>query len=403
MEFILQDWLHLVLRWLHIAAAIAWVGTSFFFNFLDLAAKTPKAPGGKADAEAWLVHAGTFYQIDRTLINRDIEATKLGWESQVTWFSGVALLILIYYVSANLYLIDPSSPFSATQTIAMGVLGIAISWFVYDALWESPIAGNDTLAIVLSLALLCGLTYALFEVMSPRGATIHVGAMLGTLMWANVRVRIIPIQVRMIAETRAGDRVAAEVEALAHNAKRRSTHNNYMTLPVLLVMISNHFPGVYAHPHNWLLILMLFLAGALMRHAVNRHHQGKDLLLPSAAAIAVFAAVFIVAYARPSASGRLGVAEAAHTSGLEVSIDDVRPIIVNRCTQCHAAEPAFHAFAIAPKGVTLSTDEDIAARAAMIGITAVDSNVMPPGNLTGMTADERRLLGEWIRQGAKIN
>lgn len=399
MDPILNEWLHLALRWIHITTAIAWVGTSFFFNFLDLAVKDPKPKRENVEGEAWLIHAGAFYQMDKMLVNRDIEPTQLGWESQGTWWSGMGLLILIYYVSASLYLVEPSSGFSAGETIAIGVITIIVTWFIYDLLWESPIAKNNTLAMIISFALLSAMTYFLYQVMSPRGAFMHVGAVLGTIMWANVRVRIIPAQVKMIAGANPGQELTEQAKHLAKNSKRRSNHNNYMTLPVLLVMISNHFASVYAHQYAWLVVLALFLIGAAFRHSINLHHKGKPYVWILPVATIAFVILFIVA--NPSKPKAIAAAGPTAVENNQVAFADVQSIINERCITCHSATPTHPLAPIAPKGVMFDTAEQIVSQANLIETTTVISKIMPLANLTQITDEERELLANWIKQGAK--
>lgn len=401
MDPIVNEWLHMVLRWAHITAGIAWVGTSFFFNFLDLAVRRPNPSRANVDAEAWLIHAGAFYQMDKMLVNRDIEPTKLGWESQGTWFSGMFLLILIYYVSASLYLVDPASGLSAGTTIAIGVGSIVVCWFVYDLIWQSPLGKSVPLGSVVSLAALTLVTYGLYQVMSPRGALMHVGALLGTIMWANVRVRIIPAQVRMIADAEPGVPLSESAKQWARNSKFRSNHNNYITLPVLLVMIANHFPSIYAHQYAWLLVLALFLIGSAVRHAFNLHHKGEKFvwILPTSAVAMV--AVFYIA--NPIQKEAVDL-QASTDSAVQrtVSFDQVRTVVSQRCAACHSSMPTHVSFVEAPKQVVLDTPEQILAQVDLIKATTVSSSAMPLGNLTGMTDEERKLIGTWIEEGRVI-
>ena len=401
MDSALQEWLDLALRWMHAIAGIAWVGTSFFFNWLDARMSPPKTRAAGVDEEMWLVHSGGFYVFNKMNRIRPDKPTPLGDEAMATWVTGMLLLIVVFYFSASLYLIDPAvSSINVYDAIFIGLTTIVAGWLIYDMFWQSGFAIKyQGWAIFLSCLGLVAVTYFLHQVMSARGAYIHVGVMMGTIMWANVRVRILPAQIKMISETGPNDQPSIELEA---NAKRRSTHNNYMTLPVIIVMISGHFPATYGHDNAWLVLLALFAVGAAARHAFNLENHGYEgkwpLLGASLAGLAIIALVVSpISFSRNNAASD-------KVDGREVAaaFQQVRLTIGRHCLNCHSETPTHPDFEQPPKGVVFDTPRSIQLRAALIKKTTVDENVMPLGNDTEMTSAERDLLRDWIAAGARI-
>lgn len=392
-----NEWLQLAIRWIHVITGIAWIGTSFFFNWLD--SNLAPSPSGKPgiEGELWMVHSGGFYQVEKMQLAPDQVPAVLHWfmwEAGFTWLSGILLLAVVYYLGAALYLIDPGvAAIGPGAAIAIGIAVFVVGWPVYDALWQSPLAKQVWLTTAISFALLVGVSYGVSQLFSGRGAFIHVGALLGTLMTANVFVRIIPAQRQLVAATKAG---TAPDARLAANAKWRSVHNNYMTLPVVLIMISNHFPSSFGPDFNWAILIVLFLVGAGVRHYFNLRNKGRNgfWLLP-AAGVAMLALVFVTA-SRPSAP------QATTATAGGVSFARVQGVIAQRCTVCHSATPTHEAFAEAPLGVKLDTLAEIAAQAEPIHTQAVLWEAMPLGNVTEMTDEERALIDQWYRQGARI-
>ncbi len=391
----LTDWLNLVFRWLHVIAAMAWIGTSFYFVFLDNALRRPEDPRDRdagATGEVWAVHGGGFYHVQK----HQVSPTRLPeplhwfkWEAYWTWISGFALLVVLYYFHAETYLIDPSvADLSKAAAIAISVSGLVLAWLVYDLLCR--LVGNE---LVLGAAIL-GLTalaaWGAGELYSGRGAFIQVGAMLGTIMAANVLFVIIPAHWELIhaKQEQRPPRLERGLEA-----KRRSVHNNYLTLPVVLTMISGHFPFLYARQHAWLVLLALMLIGAWVRHYFNLRRQGRTIVaIPVSAAIATVAlALAIEPDDAKRSSSAAPVDEAAAVA-----------IVERRCVTCHSESPTNDQFTTAPAGVTFDTPEQIAARAEAIRAQAVDSHAMPLGNATGMTEAERKALGAWIAAGAPV-
>ena len=400
MDPALQEWLNLALRWMHAIAGIAWIGTSFFFNWLDARMSQPKKPTPGVDEEMWLVHSGGFYVFNKMNRIRPDKPTPLGDEAMATWVTGMLLLIVVFYFSASLYLIDPAvSDINVYDAIFIGLTTIIGGWIVYDTFWQTRFAiENPTPAIFLSCVALGVVTYFLHQVMSGRGAYIHIGVLMGTIMWANVRVRILPPQLRMIAETGPDDEPNRELEA---NAKRRSTHNNYMTLPVVMVMVSGHFPATYAHEYNWLILLALFAVGALMRHAFNVENHGREgkWRMLGASFAGLIAIALLVSPVNFSSSGTMASEEDA---AVAARFQQVRLTITKHCTNCHSQTPIHEAFEQPPKGVAFDTPRSIQLRAALIKKTTIDEDLMPLGNETEMSEDERNLIRDWIAGGARI-
>ena len=394
MEY-LGDWLHLGFRWLHVVAGIVWIGTSFYFVFVDNALLPPKERPDEekgVGGELWEVHGGGFYHVQKYRVTPERIPEPLHWfkwEAYTTWLSGFALMVVLYYANAQTYLIDPEvADLSAPAAVALSVGLLALSWAVYDllsrALWRSEhlLAASVSLFVVAS-------AYTLSHLFSGRGAYLQLGAMLGTMMAGNVLFSIIPAHRKLIAAKEAG-RDPDPTPGI--KAKQRSVHNNYLTLPVVFAMISNHFPWTYGHEHGWLVLLALMALGAWVRHFFNLRHRGQNAWwIPATAGVAAVA--LAVAIAPEEGGGGGGGGER------EVSIAEVERIVERRCASCHSSSPT--ATGSPPQGVTFDSADEIAARADAIGEQAVETKAMPPGNATGMTEEERELLGDWIRQGAK--
>lgn len=384
------DWLNLALRWIHFVAGISWIGSSFYFIWLDNHLTAPERPRPGVEGELWMVHSGGFYQLERRRIGPGQMPRVLHWfkwEAALTWLTGVLLLALVYYLTGGVYLLDPAvSRIGLGPAIGLGVGLLVVSWFAYDGLWRSSLAGNRAVAGTVSLALLAAVAFALCRLLSGRAAYMHVGAMLGTLMAANVWLRILPAQRQMIAATAEGKEPDFTLGA---HAKRRSVHNSYMTLPVLFIMLSNHYPSTYGHRLNWLVLLLLTVAGAGVRHLmVGKAASTGWALAPVGAAVA--ALVILLAPSRRSAAeGRVAFAE-------------VRAVINQRCLPCHSAYPLDPTFGARAGGVSFDAPESVRGFAERIRVRAVDSETMPLANKTGMTRAERDLLGRWIDAGAEL-
>ena len=390
----LGDWANLLLRWAHFIAGIAWIGSSFYFIWLDRALTTPEHPQPGVEGDLWMVHSGGFYQVEKRRPGPgDVPAVLhwFKWEAMLTWITGISLLVLLYYLSGA-YLLDPSvSAIGRGAAIALGVGLLVFGWLIYDALWRSFVR-RQAVATAISLALLTAVTVLLCRLLSGRAAFMHIGSLLGTIMVANVWMRILPAQHQMLAATRAGR--PADF-TLGERAKQRSVHNSYMTFPLLFIMLSNHFPATYASPVNWLVLLLLFVAGASVRHAmIGRGASSRWALVPAAVALA--GAMF---FSTPKGAAARTLAAATDSVP---PFHAVRAVIAQRCQPCHSQYQSDHSFGPAPGGVTFDAPESIARLAERIRVRAVETKTMPLANKTGMTDDERALLGRWIASGAPL-
>lgn len=389
---LITDWATILVRWFHVVAGIAWIGTSFFFVWLDLSLRKREGQATGVAGEAWLVHGGGFYLMEKYSVAPERMPPELHWfkwEAYATWISGAALLIGLYYLSAEVYLVDPAVADITPMTgIVIGVGALVFGWIIYDLLCRSLQGHDDWLAIGGGL-LLAAVVVGFTQVFSGRGAFIHAGALVGTMMAANVLLVIIPNQRKVVADLIAG---RPPDPMLGKIAKQRSLHNNYLTLPVLFTMISNHFPVMTGHPYNWAMLIGIGVTGGLIRHWFNvKHATGRRLDWLWAAAAGLVVAMVAFSAWRP---------DRVDLSGEPVAtLAEAQQIVLQRCTVCHAASPSFPGFAEAPLGMMLETPEQlIAARDTVY--TQIQTRVMPPGNLTEMTDVERATLMRWIEAGS---
>jgi len=384
-----NEWLDLLVRWLHVVAAIAWIGSSFYFIALDNHLRPPK---DEADAErgvggeAWEIHGGGFYQVQKYRVAPKTLPEPLywfKWEAYTTWLSGFALLIVLYYFNANAYLIDKSvADLRPWQAIAISVALLVAAWLVYDGLCR--VIPNDVALAAVLLVLVTLAAWGVSHLFSGRAEYIQIGAMLGTMMAGNVFFVIIPAHWELIRAKQASREPGA---AAGLRAKQRSVHNNYLTLPVVFTMISNHFPITYGHSYSWLILVALLVIGAWVRHFFNLRHTGRTAWwIPVTAALAIAAVAVAI---RPHGS----------SGGTAVPFTRAQAIVQARCVPCHSAHPT--KVDVAPMGLVFDTPKQIHAQASLIEQVAVTTKVMPLGNETGMTQAERDTLGAWIRQGAK--
>jgi uncharacterized membrane protein len=384
-----NEWLDLLVRWLHVIAAIAWIGASFYFIALD---NHLRPPADEVDAEkgvggeAWEIHGGGFYQVQKYRVAPRKLPEPLywfKWEAYTTWLSGFALLIVLYYFNANTYLIDKSvADLQPWQAIAISVALLVAAWVVYDALCR--VIPNDLVLAALLTGLVTLAAWGVSQLFSGRAEYIQIGAMLGTMMAGNVLFVIIPAHWELIRAKQAG----REPDALPGlRAKQRSVHNNYLTLPVVFTMISNHFPATYGHSYSWLILVALLVIGAWVRHFFNLRHTGRNAWwIPVTAALAIAGVAVAI---RPQGS----------SGGTAVQFSKAQAIVAERCVPCHSAHPT--KVAVAPAGLVFDTPSEISAQARLIQQVAVRTKVMPLGNVTGMTQAERDTLGAWIDQGAR--
>lgn len=390
MEAYLVDWLNLLLRWLHLIVGVAWIGASFYFVWLDNHLEPPKEPEDDAKGvggELWSVHGGGFYHAQKYRVAPTVLPERLHWfkwEAYTTWLSGMALLVLVYWYGAEVYLIDPSvAELSGAAAVAIAAAYLGGGWLVYDLLCRSPLARDDRVFAAVLFLLVALLAWSLCQLFGGRGAYIHFGAVLGTIMVANVAHVIIPGQRKMVAAAARGE---APDPAHGIKAKQRSVHNTYFTLPVLFVMISNHYALTYGHEYNWLILIGISLIGALIRIYFVARHKGSASRLPLVVAALLLAAIIAAVAPRTVAVGTASV-----------SFDQVRNVVNSRCTTCHAEAPTHPAFPAAPLGVVLDTDERILAEATRIYQQTVVTRVMPIGNLTAMTDQERQIIESWYQ------
>ncbi len=397
MDAIVADWLNLILRWAHVITGIAWIGSSFFFNWLDSHIEKPKEPNAKIEGDLWMVHSGGFYNMVKIDLAPDELPETLHWvkwEAGFTWITGALLLAVMFWLGASVYTM-PATPtgLGIGGTVAIAIAVIVCGWLVYDCLWNSSFAEKSPwAATAVSFVLIVGVAFGLGQIMSGRAAYIHVGALMGTLMAANVWMRIIPSQRELVAATRERRRPDPKP---AIRAKTRSLHNNYMTLPVVLIMFSGHYAGTYGHTYNWLILALLILVGAAVRHIFNLRNKGRErsgYVYLGAAALGMLALLAIWTGGAPSRYG----------NGPPIVFAEVQAVIARRCVMCHSANPTMDGFDAAPKGVMYDTPDQIRVRARDIALQAVDSDIMPPGNITEMTDEERAVLGRWVAQGATV-
>jgi uncharacterized membrane protein len=395
---ILWVWGEAFLRWLHVIAGIAWIGTSFYFIHLDYSLKQRAGLPTEAYGEVWQVHGGGFYNMVKYLVapaRLPADLTWFKWEAYATWVSGFALMGAVYYANAALYLIDPGVlDVSASSGIAISVAGLVLGWIIYDALCRSAVGRNPVVLAASGFALLSALAWISTLLFSARGAFMQMGALVGTIMVANVLMVIIPGQRKVV-----GDLIAGRTPDPVHGwrGKQRSTHNNYLTLPVVFVMLSSHYPLAYATRWSWVIFALLLVMGGVIRHFYNVRHQGLSSPWWSWGVAAACALAIVWLSTLGPAVGGWPVGKRAEAPAVgPVTFEQVEDIVISRCSMCHAAEPVWLGFIRPPKGLALDTPTLIKAHARQIGVGAVWSNAMPPSNVTGMTPAERMALAVWL-------
>jgi uncharacterized membrane protein len=396
---VVADWVSLIVRWIHLITGIAWIGASFYFIHLDASLRRSGSLPAGVGGEAWQVHGGGFYRMQKYLVAPAELPAHLTWfkyEAYSTWLSGFVLLGLIYYLSADLYLVDPTvMDLPVWGAILISVVSLALGWVIYDRLCRSSLGANTVLLCALGFAFLVAATWGYTQVFSGRGAYIHAGALIGTIMVANVFFVIIPNQKIVIADLIAG---RTPDPALGAQAGQRSLHNNYLTLPALFLMISNHYPLSFATRWNWLIVALVIVVGAVIRHFYNMRHAGR----PSpwwtwGVAAAGMALVVWLSAAWPGGEER-----AAAQPPAPAAFAEVENIVLSRCSMCHAAEPLWEGIVAPPKGVRLDTPEMIRKHRGEILRQATLTHAMPPGNITEISPEERQILAAWIAAGAPV-
>ncbi len=390
-----NELLDLLLRWFHVIAGIMWIGNSLLFNWLDR--NLVKKEG--IDGEIWLLHSGGFYQIEKKMLRPYQMPDKVHWfmwQNFSTWASGILLLVVVYYLGESAWLVDPGAGHVSYGTAVSAAVGTLLGgWVVYDLIWRSPLRNQPLVAGAICIAGLFVIAWGLSQIMTPRAAYIHVGVLLGTLMTGNVWMIIIPSQRDLVDATREG---REQDRSLSLRAKVRSIHNNYMTFPLIFIMVSNHFPSSYSHQLNWLILAVLMAGGALVRHFMNIRFSfpGWRVALGGCAVASV-----AIAYVLTLAPSRSGASDAELAAGPKVPFQAVQAIVSLRCVACHSATPSDALFKVAPNGLMLDTPEQIAASARRIRVR-VEGGTMPFANRTHMTDDERLTVARWVAHGSSL-
>ena len=393
MEALIQDWLSMLLRWLHIIAGISWIGTSFYFMWLDASLRKREGQAAGVLGESWSVHGGGFYQVQKFGVAPERMPDELHWfkwESYMTWLSGFCLLVVIYYWSASSYLIDRSvADISPWLAVAVSAGSMALAWFVYDQMCKSQLRKNQVVLFVLLFCLIVLATFLFGKIFAPRAAFLHAGIIIATVMTGNVFLVIIRNQKVVVKDLMEGRAPNPEFGKIA---KLRSTHNNYFTLPVIFIMISNHYPMVFGHEYNWVIVGFVLAIGAVIRIYYNLSFTGVTGTAVAwqwpTAGVLMLALVAFTAW-RPGAEGLADGSD-------PVTAADAMAIVQTHCATCHAAAPTHEFFPEAPGGVMFDTEADFLRHGAQILAQAVHTQAMPLGNETGMTPEDRARLGAWI-------
>lgn len=441
----LTEWLNLSIRWLHMITGVAWIGASFYFVWLENNLNRSNPREGLS-GDLWAIHGGGIYHLEKYKLAPPKMPENLHWfkwEAYFTWLSGVALLMVVYYLNPSLYLIKPGVELPPAAAIAIGAGSLLAGWFVYDLLCDSPLGKKPALLGLVLFVLVIGAAWGFAQIFSGRGAYIHVGAIIGTIMVGNVFRIIMPAQRALV---KAIENNTTPDPRLPAKGLLRSRHNNYFTLPVLFIMISNHFPSTYGSQYNWLILAGIAIVAVLIRHYFNtRHDSHKFAWTLPAGALGMICLAFVTApnhkatrapivnaappahekpvSARPESDAKQPLqvskveevpattpaatattpAQPAANNANAPELDKVVSVIQERCTVCHSAKPTSPMFSSAPGGVLLDTAQEMQANAARIQAQSVTSQIMPLGNMTQMTQQERDLLGAWISQGARID
>ncbi|MBY0351626.1 urate hydroxylase PuuD [Tabrizicola sp.] len=396
---VLWEWVEIAARWLHVITAIAWIGSSFYFIALDLGLHRDRNLASGADGEEWQVHGGGFYHIQKYLVApREMpdHLVWFKWESYATWLSGFAMLILVYYLGAEFYLIDPAvMDLSVWQAVAISLASLAFGWVAYTTLCRVFVNANQTVLMVALFLVLVGMSWFYTQVFSGRAALLHLGAFTASIMSGNVFFVIMPNQRIVVADLKAGRKPDPKYGKIA---KQRSTHNNYLTLPVVFLMLSNHYPLIFATEWNWVIASLVFLMGVTIRHWFNTKHARKG---NPHWTWGVTVILFLVIAWLSTAPMRTAEGEAMSRKALiyasTTGFQDVVGIVQGRCSMCHAAQPAWEGLFWPPKGVVLETEAQIAQEARRIYLQAGVTHAMPPGNLSWMEPEERAAIVRWFR------
>jgi uncharacterized membrane protein len=393
----LLEWLNLSIRWVHMITGVAWIGASFYFVWLENNLNRVNPRSGLA-GDLWAIHGGGIYHLEKYKLAPPSMPDNLHWfkwEAYFTWLSGVALLLVVFYLNPTLYLIAPGSAMAPAVAIAIGIGSLIAGYVAYHFLCDSALGKRPALLGAVLFILLIAAAYGFSTIFSGRAAYLHVGAIIGTIMVGNVFFTIMPAQRALVKAIEEG---TTPDPALPAKGLLRSRHNNYFTLPVLFIMISNHFPSTYGSQYNWLILAGIAVMAVLVRHYFNtRHNSNKFAWTIPVAALGMICMAFVTGPSSQPASAAVAVNSNAET------FKQVYKVIEERCAVCHAAKPTSPMFSAAPAGVMFDTAEQIQLLAPRIQAQAVATQTMPLGNLTQMTQAERELIGAWISQGAKLN
>ena len=388
------EWLNLIIRWAHVVFGIAWIGASFYFIFLENSLNRTENLRDELAGNLWAIHGGGFYYVEKFKTAPAALPKHLHWfkyEAYFTWLTGMLLLTLVYFMNAKAVMIDQSvrdtSPLAA---ILIGIFTMFLGWVIYDFLCKTSLLQKKKLFALSGFLIVSAISFFLSKMVSGRAAFMLVGGLLGTIMAGNVFFCIIPSQKALVAAAKANQPANPELGKIAG---LRSLHNNYITLPVIFIMISNHFPTTYGSGYNWIVLAVLILASVAVRHFINYYEKGIYLkwMIP-VAAVAIFALVIVTA-PKPMKSAK---------NLPPVAFSQVQPVFQKRCVSCHSANPIDSVNKIAPNGIMFDTPEQIALHADRILVRAVQTKTMPQANKTGMSDEERNLIGVWIGQGAKV-
>jgi uncharacterized membrane protein len=396
---VIEAWVEFAVRWLHVVTAIAWIGSSFYFIALDLGLRRPPGLPQGVQGEEWQVHGGGFYHIRKYTVAPESlpdHLTWFKWESYATWLSGFALLVLVYHLGADLFLIDPRVlELPVPAAVALSIGSLAAGWLAYDLLCRSSLAARPTALMLVLFVLILAASWGYAQVFSGRAALLHLGAFTATIMTANVFLVIIPNQKIVVADLRAG---RTPDPKLGKIAKLRSTHNNYLTLPVVFLMLSNHYPLAFAGPWNWLIGALVFLMGVAIRNWFNARHAGHAASAWNwVAAALLLAAIIGLSTVRPAEEVAVSALPPVNRFAAAPGFVEVADIVAGRCAMCHAEEPGWDGLAVAPKGIVLVTPEDVARHARAIYLQSGLTTAMPPGNLSWMEPAERAAIVAWFR------
>ena len=397
----LYEWIEFAVRWLHVITAIAWIGSSFYFIALDLGLHRDRNLASGADGEEWQVHGGGFYHVQKYLVapaQMPDDLIWFKWESYFTWMSGFALLCLVYYLGSDLYLIDPNiADLTQVQAIAISLASLAFGWIAYDLICKSRFGDNNTRLMLGLYVILVVMAWGYTQVFTGRAALLHLGAFTATIMSANVFFIIMPNQRIVVADLKAGRKPDPKYGKIA---KQRSTHNNYLTLPVIFLMLSNHYPLAFASPYNWLIASLIFLMGVTIRHWFNTKHARKgNLHWTWVATVILFLLIVWLSTVRQDGIDRdnASLSPTAERFAAAPGFHEVQLIIETRCLMCHAAEPVWEGMSSPPKGLVLEDPMQTALGARRIYVQAGLTDAMPPANVSAMTEGERAVIRAWFR------